>query len=1169
MAKSRISNEIVVFKSLMKVYNSTTPTDSEMDCRYRWINEIIVGLWKYTDEDYSIEQNFCDVVIYDKEKNPVIIVETKALNKENEKSILEQLKRYAKSATRYLVGTNINFVWVWEIDSTSKKIILRVKFSLDELKKKLEKGGKIESILTNKEIQQLLFIYKLSKFIIHDSEIYEDFGILYHKVKISEPEGFEHLLLQTNRIINEILMEYALRSFDIYYKKYHEYSTIRESIESQKNQSSDGEELAMLERSLMKLNSDYIQYKDFGFEAWKIYSGRVKDSFEVNKMLFCKETIYVLLNKILFIRISEDKELIKPHLSNGGIETLREFITEKKQKYKSVINFAFNNAKNLYSHFYEPGILDWYIAGDGELDRILNRILWILNQFDFSDVNQDILGNLYEKYLPKEERKELGEFYTPVQIINYILDSIGYKGQNIRGKKTLDPACGSGGFLIQATKRLIKSFLDLFGKKSIKELSPSEANEILVEIIDSLVGWDINPFACHIAEMNILFQLIDLIKVAKDEPSFKFKRINIFHTDSLFEPISKNAKKTLDDYFRINERVKIYANEQKQITRLKETKYDFVIGNPPYVHLTSIPNELYLIYKTNYPNVAIGRTDLYILFLKLGLDLLKARGKLGFIVSDQFLIKKAGEGIKEEFLKKTKILEITDFQKFGQFLDATNYTAIIIVEKCLNKIERNENEVIYNYLKEEIPNALEILRNKTLVPEITTLKLSQKHLNSKEKWKYETSIDDPIISKILNSSSKTLSSLGGESKQGMLTGNDSVFIGKEGSTTDKKGIRTFIPLIEIKRRNFTEFEIEQELLKPIIHGRNVKRFSKINYDKYVLFYYKQDGIKTNVIPIDDIKREYPKCYNYLSVHKNDICSRKISRIQSFGDTIQWHRLTRPREFQIYKKGTIITPALNNYPNFTINKGGYAYVGGTAGVYGIILNEENLLNLGISRFYILGLLNSSVFSYYFRHKGAVKRGGYYQLDGSILDNTPILIPQTEVQKRLVSRITDLVKIRLSLEEEIDIYQYTNQILNQINLQPMMQSSLISQITNLESISEPSLLLEEKVVKVGQGEIRSTSYDFAKSIFLILKGRKWEESETPIEDLLTLKIPKTQKDAKFFIEKVEKFFMMDKENKATKEKVEREIDTLVLEVFAFSKEEINKIQEDVVEPWASND
>ena len=205
------------------------------------------------------------------------------------------------------------------------------------------------------------------------------------------------------------------------------------------------------------------------------------------------------------------------------------------------------------------------------------------NHFDFKTVDSDILGHVYEDYLPKEERKKLGEYYTPLEVVRYILDAVGYTlGEEIEGKKILDPSCGSGTFLVEALRRVIQRFLAKFHKSSAHKLEPEEASMILESMRANIYGLDLNIFACHIAEMNLFFQTIDLYGAVKSKYKEEvFKGFNVFHTDSLMHTNSE-----LTDFS--NARVKPFLNDLRKIAGIKKSKFDFVVGNPPYVRKEKI-----------------------------------------------------------------------------------------------------------------------------------------------------------------------------------------------------------------------------------------------------------------------------------------------------------------------------------------------------------------------------------------------------------------------------------------------------------------------------------------------------------------------------------------------------------------------------------------------------
>jgi len=323
--------------------------------------------------------------------------------------------KYEEETTRFIGLTNFRQFKLWEIKRAGKELKINLDFSkLLEQRKPTEK-------LSGEEKSQILFLNNLTKETLFDPSKYEKFDETYARIDITKDAGFRKLLDRLNFIANNLLLGYTLRAFGEYKEGYSKYQEELEELSRVPNNEKNG---YMLAKAKQKIEEQYSKYKTFsGYYLWKEYSDKENVPDNEAKEIFCKESIYVLLNKLLFIRICEDKQLLEKNISNGGIEELRAML--KKRFEEDVINrelleIAFKSARTLYAHFYETGILDWFRTGDGELNELLNRVLWILNQFDFTYVDRDILGNLYEKYLPSGERKRLGEFYTPTEVMWFL-----------------------------------------------------------------------------------------------------------------------------------------------------------------------------------------------------------------------------------------------------------------------------------------------------------------------------------------------------------------------------------------------------------------------------------------------------------------------------------------------------------------------------------------------------------------------------------------------------------------------------------------------------------------------------------------------------------------------------------------------------------------------------
>jgi Type I restriction-modification system methyltransferase subunit len=623
-----------VLKGVKNIFREIEKGSLELDIRPRFVKYFLEPVLGYSGTNYRYEKKRTDITIFDENDFAIIKIETKKPDENIEKpEYKEQAFKYEEESTKFIGLTNFLQFKLWEVRTMGSELRINLDFS-----KILEQRKPIEN-LSSQEKSQILFLNNLTKESLFDPSKYEKFDETYARIDITKEGGFKKLLDRLNFIANNLLLGYTLRAFGEYKEGYDKYQAELSNVERESKNNKGNHVLNQsIAKFKQKLEEKYEKYKTFsGYHLWKEYSGKEDFLDDDVKEVFCKETIYVFLNKLLFLRICEDKGFLEKNISNGGIEELRTVLKKRFKKdvlNKEILKLAFESAKGLYSHFYETGILDWFRTGDGELNDLLNRVLWILNQFDFTHVDRDILGNLYEKYLPGGERKRLGEFYTPTEIIDYILTSVGYTySYDIETKDLLDPACGSGGFLVRATRRLISRFLMKFGKTDKKELrdpknwkeiinrlSPDESKIILESLQEHIYGLDINPFACHIAEMNMLFQIIDLYqKVREKYPDYKLKRFKIYRTNSLEKPTQKQI---LDWTY------SVFLEEQEEIDGIKKKKFDFVVGNPPYVRVQMLDERIRKYLTKSYKS-AFSNFDLYIIFIERGLDWLKQNGKFG------------------------------------------------------------------------------------------------------------------------------------------------------------------------------------------------------------------------------------------------------------------------------------------------------------------------------------------------------------------------------------------------------------------------------------------------------------------------------------------------------------------------------------------------------------
>ncbi len=387
----------------------------------------------------------------------------------------------------------------------------------------------------------------------------------------------------------------------------------------------------------------------------------VSDPDMIDKL--CREGAYTLINRVLFLRICEDKGHIKPKLSKDAITKWRQMV----EKPSKLLSLAFSEIGERFEGLYKSPLFDSISFEDIDWNTdTINLVLDKLGEHDFSKISKDVLGKAYEQHISREERKRLGQFYTPDFVIDYILENIGLSS----GKKILDPACGSGGFLMKAYDKLKKQYT-----------KDSYAGEVIHSHIlnNNLFGIDINPFATQLTIMNLLLKDLDhptgdihVVEGDSLDKTYDGLEMDILETDS---PLGKITG--------VNKQVSL-------VKLLRERPFDIVVSNPPYVTLWGIDKTTKNYLHKNY-KCATGRFNTFTIFLERAIGLIADGGMIGFVVPEGLLSEIEYRFIREYILQSCKILSIAFLPK-DTFTASVN-TIAIILQKESNDTKRNENKV--------------------------------------------------------------------------------------------------------------------------------------------------------------------------------------------------------------------------------------------------------------------------------------------------------------------------------------------------------------------------------------------------------------------------------------------------------------------------------------------
>jgi len=704
------------------------------------------------------------------------------------------------------------------------------------------------------------------------------------------------------------------------------------------------------------------------------------------------EVIQRLFNRLIFIRTCEDRR-IEDKVLLGAVHEWHS--SGRKGELIEALRRIFRDFDGYYdSDLFELHLTDQVFIESTTIEGIINSLYEIpggMASYDFSLIDADVLGAVYEQYLghvatvvkqrakkaqirmdlglpseptfeltaKKQRRKEHGIYYTPRFITNYIVkETVGRfrkerSHNEILNIKILDPACGSGSFLIRAYDELL-SYHAYRSGKSISELDQWERLPILIK---NIFGVDLDMQAVEIARLNLLLR-----SLAKREtlPSLAD---NIRQGNSLISGTEEELKGYFGDKWQ--ER-KPFNWEQKFEDIMADGGFDVVIGNPPYVGFHGFMDQK--DYLRDMYESAQGRFDVYLPFVEKGVGLLKEGGLLGFICPTNFMKRQHGQGLRRFLKGNCKILQIVDFQDQQVFEQALNYTGIFILEKS-----KPTSKHIVTYIPERIDGEQLAVEQDTL---------------QDDGWIFRHRTHEQIVTKIEAQANTTLGELTEGISEGIVTGKNQVFL-LPVDVADKLGL-------------------EKELLKPAIQGKQVQRYFHEPAKHVVIYPYRSKENRTELIPEENLARLFPITWEYLASHRQNLVGREY-----FDKSAKaWYELWCERTFTQQAVVKIIVPELASCNRFAYCEKSIFYLDTACGI--VPQNRDPRTYL-----YLLGLLNSSLLEFYYKKATVPKAGGFYIYKTMFLKRLPICRVDFDnpTEKKMHDDLVALVDKMLELNKRL--------------------------------------------------------------------------------------------------------------------------------------------------------
>lgn len=428
------------------------------------------------------------------------------------------------------------------------------------------------------------------------------------------------------------------------------------------------------------------------------------------------QSAHVMLARTLVYRIGEDMDLFPPLLGGDALESAltqhRESIATEPMPALHLLESVQRRMVSVLPVVYQFSDLDWWRIPEEkkagmqpynaafvekkelELNQLITRVFRIIDGYHFAQVDADVWRNVYQYYLPEEERQRIGGFYTPQELVEFILDYAGYvsEAEGLCRRKVIDPACGSGAFVTAMAARLLKHLqkpLPCHHLESGKRTPDWEKQRLILEkILENVHAVDIHPFAAFLTTVNLTFLLLPIYaKVREHNPSFALN-FQVFADDSLRKPDEEILAPEM--FEQLNSRIQLTAASYERYRAVMDTRFDLICGNPPWGGVLKGPlapvfeERRKRRFKNEFPNAAIGKYDIYGLFIERAHQMLANEGRFAMVTQDTYLDKEWAEGLRQLLATKATVKMIVDLNPFGQlFFRAMNTPAVTVYDKCL------------------------------------------------------------------------------------------------------------------------------------------------------------------------------------------------------------------------------------------------------------------------------------------------------------------------------------------------------------------------------------------------------------------------------------------------------------------------------------------------------
>lgn len=600
----------------------------------------------------------------------------------------------------------------------------------------------------------------------------------------------------------------------------------------------------------------------------------------------------------------------------------------------------------------------------------------------------------YRKAIARSARQTNPSLPAAVAPVRAYLARLDGFEQALAGLKIVDPACGSGAFLIQAMDELVAARRWITDERERVTGTPGllDQDTLVKDVLrQNIYGVDINPESVEITRLALW-----LHTALPDKPLSSLDH-TIRCGNSLVGPDFYGGERTA---YCAEERERInafdWAATFPEVFTRPDPGFDCVVGNPPYVKLQNFRRVLepvteYLLEANGaddrpvYRSTRTGNFDLYLPFVERGVDLLNAGGVMGYIAPSVWLLNEYGAGLRALVHEQRSLERWVDFGDYQVFAEAINYTS-------LQFYRRHASGVACVFAPDGVLGQVDWSSPDTTVP--------YAELPADDTWVLAPDTERHLLAR-LRATCRTLEQSSTGIIVGIQTSADHVFHLK------RVAAGRYISFAESKQGH--EVELEDGLLRCLVSGEQAKRYRRPTSATYLLFPYDDTGARARLLSVREL-RKYPKAWAYLRTHEKLLRSRERSAF----DDDEWYRFGRSQNIDKQKFRKLLVARLTVDLAVACDPTG-AVALDNVDVNGILtLDDESL-------WFLLGVLNGPVANFEWKRRSKPFQHGFRSANKQFI--APLSIPAAvpPVRATIADRARKLQELHTGLRETVEKFR----------------------------------------------------------------------------------------------------------------------------------------------------